>query len=112
MAYYRATIARDGDNVQLIVHWDDNDPNRFITAPRTLSGTITEDELAHELGRDGYRVVSTESDNVGRGWAIVTRANTDHRFYDPISGGWYTFLTENQKAEIREMYPDAQLGTR
>jgi hypothetical protein len=74
MSLYRCTIAEDRDNRQIIVHWDDNDPNRHIMAPVTVpAGELDEDRLAHELARAGFRVVSIGSDNVGRGWAIVAR---------------------------------------
>lgn len=109
MSLYKAYIANDQakHKKQVSVVWDDNDPNRFITAPFPIDEQATEDDLAAALGRAGYRVVSTDSDNLGRGWAMVARSSSQHSFYDPVSAGWYAYLTDEQKDEIRRLYPDA-----
>jgi len=107
MGYYTTTICRDGDHHQIVTHWDDHDPNRFIYAPITVTGELTEETLAAAVATQGFRIVSTESDSIGRGWAIVTRP--DHRFYDPISGDWYSYLTDTRKAAISAKYPDARV---
>jgi hypothetical protein len=108
MGYYHATICRDGDaGHQVVVHWDDNDPNRFIYAPIAVAGEVTEQKLADAVATQGWRIVSFDSDNVGRGWAIVARSEPTRPFYDPISQGWCTFLTDDQKRAIAAKYPDA-----
>ena len=105
MSQYKAFIAKDGKHFQVSVCWDDNDPNRFITAPFPLADP---DDLAVQIERAGYRLVSTESDNVGRGWAIVTRANqTERPYYDPVSRTWHAALSDDIKQQIRAKYPDA-----
>lgn len=108
MSLYRCTIAHDRADRQIIVHWDDNDPNRHIVAPTTIvAGEITEERLAHELGRMGFRVVSTDSDNIGRGWAIVAHTRSDWPFYNPLTQGWCAYLDDRTKAEIRAKWPEA-----
>lgn len=108
MSLYRCTIANDGDNRQIIVHWDDNDPNRHIVAPVTVpAAELDEDGLAYELGRGGFRLVSTGSDNVSRGWAIVARTQTDRPFYNPLDQSWHTYLTNDAKRTIAATWPDA-----
>lgn len=110
LAYYKAYIANDGGRYQVSVVWDENDPNRFISAPFPLADNATDEDLVHELGRAGYRLVSFDSDNFGRGWAIVARRENRHCFYDPISQEWYSFLSDAQKSEIRKKYPDARVA--
>ncbi|WP_165614953.1 hypothetical protein [Mycolicibacterium conceptionense] len=107
MGYYTTTICKDGDRHQVVTHWDDHDPNRFIYAPVTVTGEMTEQKLADAVAAQGFRIVSTGSDNIGRGWAIVDRH--DHRFYDPISGDWYSFLSNEQKDAITAKYPGADV---
>lgn len=108
MSLYRCTIAHDGENRQIIVHWDDDDPNRHIVAPASIAASdVTEDRLAHELGRMGFRVVSTDSDNVGRGWAIVAHARSDWPFYNPLTNGWCSHLDDETKRGIKAQWPDA-----
>lgn len=116
MAYYTCTIARDGDgDRQISIHWDDNDPNRHITAPVTVpADELDEARLALEVGRLGFRVISNDSDNIDRGWAIVSRSFTsettsDHSFYNPITGGWQAYLSAVDKNEIRTKYPAARV---
>lgn len=110
MSLYKTTIAHDGNNRQIIVHWDDNDPNRHLTAPVTVpAAELDEDRLAHELGRSGFRMASGDSDNVGRGWAIVARSQSDRPFYNPLDGGWYAYLPDEVKVEIRSKYPQARV---
>lgn len=109
MSLYKAYIANDQatHKKQVSVVWDDNDANRFITSPFPIDEQATEDDLAEALGRAGYRVVSTDSDNLGRGWAMVARSSAQHSFYDPVSESWYAHLSDEQKKEIRRRYPDA-----
>ncbi|KXO91096.1 Uncharacterised protein (plasmid) [Tsukamurella tyrosinosolvens] len=108
MSLYHCTIALDGDNRQVIVHWDDNDANTHIVAPITIAASeLDEAKLVHLVASMGFRMVSTGSDNVGRGWAIVARTNSNHPFYDPIAREWRAFLSDDQKAAIRTQYPDA-----
>lgn len=114
MAYYTATIAidrgarNDRDGRQIVVHWDDNDPNRFIYAPISVDHPLTgEAELVELLAGQGWRVVSDGSDNVGRGWAIVTRKDKRLPFYNPLSRSWQAFLSDDEKRAVREKYPDA-----
>lgn len=102
MTEYRAFISKDGDNLQVSVCWDYDDPNRFITAPRPLPGTVTEADLEHELGRDGYRLLSAEADNLGRGWALV--ATRDGRAWDPVTSTWCASLDDEQKRKILDTY--------
>jgi hypothetical protein len=107
VCYYTTTICKDGDRHQVVTHWDDHDPNRFIYAPVTVTGEMTEQKLADAVASQGFRIVSNGSDNIGRGWAIVKRP--DHRFYDPISGDWYSFLSNEQKDAITAKYPGADV---
>jgi hypothetical protein len=110
MGYYMATICNDGTGVQIVVHWDDLDPNRFITSPIKLRFPIADEaELENHLGTQGWRVVSNGSDNVGRGWAIVARRDTRWPFYNPISEQWQVFLTDAEKCEIAQRWPDARV---
>ncbi|MBR7514144.1 hypothetical protein KC219_28700, partial [Mycobacterium tuberculosis] len=62
-------------------------PTRFLALARWAAPLCL--ALAAALGRAGYRVVSTDSDNLGRGWAMVARSSSQHSFYDPVSAGWY-----------------------
>lgn len=110
MAYYKATICRDGAGSQVVVHWDENDPNRFITAPRMVPGGLVDARHLEEvLESDGWRLASAGSDNIGRGWAIVKRRESQWTFYNPITRDWYMFLSDDDKARIRETYPDAEV---
>lgn len=110
MSLYRCTIANDGDRRQIIVHWDDNDPNRHIVAPTTIgAGDLDEQRLALELSRAGFRIASTDSDNIGRGWAIVAHARRDWPFYNPISGDWCAFLSDDVKRAIAATWPAASV---
>jgi hypothetical protein len=55
MSLYRCTIARDGTKRQIIVHWDDNDPNRHIVAPQTVpADELDEARLAQVVGSMGF----------------------------------------------------------
>lgn len=115
MSYYMATICRDRkhNSTQVVVHWDDNDPSRAIGSPIDIDGEVTEETLAEAVASAGWRVTSIASDNIARGWAIVTRANVPRpgwpawTFYDPITGGFSSSLTEENKREIKAKYPDA-----
>lgn len=108
MSLYHCTIAHDGDKRQVIVHWDDNDPNRHIVAPCTVpADTLDESSLARIISSMGFRIATDSSDNVERGWAIVARTNSDRPFYDPLDGDWRTFLTDEQKRKIRDKWPGA-----
>jgi hypothetical protein len=108
VSLYRCTIAHDRDKRQIIVHWDDNDPNRHIVAPVTVTATdLDEHRLVHELGAMGFRLVSTGSDNIERGWAIVARTHTDRPFYSPIGQTWYAYLPDDVKRAIADKWPDA-----
>ncbi|OBK36966.1 hypothetical protein A5658_04715 [Mycobacterium sp. 1245111.1] len=108
MSLYRCTIAHDGDRRQIIVHWDDDNPNRAICSPVTVpAAELDEARLIHELGRSGFRLVSADSDNIGRGWAIVARSQTDRPFYNPIDQTWHTYLTDDAKRDIAATWPDA-----
>ncbi|MEN4464152.1 hypothetical protein VXE65_19115 [Mycolicibacterium conceptionense] len=109
MSIYTATICKDSDRHQVVVHWDDNDPNRFIYAPVTVTGDMTEDTLAKAVASQGFRVVSIGSDNVGRGHAYVARIHSDRPFYDPVSNGWYAYLSDQRKAAIAAKYPTARV---
>lgn len=115
MAYYTCTIAHDDDNRQIIIHWDDHDPNRHLVTPVSVPASeLDEARLVHEVGRMGFRIISTDSDNVGRGWAIVSRSFTrestaQHYFYNPLTNGWQTYLSETDKNMIRTKYPDARV---
>ena len=106
MSTYKAFIAKDGNRFQVSVCWDDNDPNRFITAPFPLEPS---DDLDNQLGRAGYRLVSNDSDNIGRGWALVSRMATDRPFYDPVAQTWRSSLSDDAKQKIRAKYPDASV---
>ena len=108
MSLYQCTIANDGARRHIIVHWDDNDPNRHVVAPVTVAAEdLTEARLVHELESMGFRLVSTDSDNIGRGWAIVTHSRTDWPYYNPLDGNWYTFLSDDVKRAIADKWPDA-----
>jgi hypothetical protein len=108
MSLYRCTIANDGDQRQIIVQWDDNNPNRHIVAPVTVPATeLNEDRLAHELARSGFRLASIGSDNVGRGWAITARIQSDRPFYSPLDQTWHTYLSDDAKRAIAAKWPDA-----
>ncbi len=110
MSLYRVTIANDGDKRQIIVAWDDNDPNRHIVAPVTVAASeLDEARLEHELGRMGFRLASVDSDNIARGWAIVSRTRTDHPFYNPLDGSWCAYLDAPTKRAIAEKWPDADV---
>lgn len=110
MSLYTCTIARDGDNRQVIVHWDDRDPNRHIVAPVTAcAGDLDEKRLADLVGSMGFRIVSAGSDNIGRGWAIVGRLRTDHPFYNPLDESWCAYLTDEDKRAIADKWPDARV---
>lgn len=110
MSLYRTTIAHDGGNRQIIVHWDDHDPNTHIVAPVTVpAAELDEARLQHELGSMGFRIASSDSDNVGRGWAIVSRLHTDRPFYNPIERSWYAYLSDDAKREIASKYPGARV---
>ncbi|WP_396912578.1 hypothetical protein [Mycolicibacterium sp.] len=108
MCYYTTTICKDGDRHQVVTHWDDHDPNRFIYAPVTVTGEMTEQKLAEAVASQGFRIVSNQSDNIGRGWAIVERRQR-HRFYDPISRDWYSSLSNDQKNAIAAKYPGVDI---
>jgi hypothetical protein len=120
MAYYMATICidhgpqNDKDGSQIVVHWDDSDPNSVITAPIVYGYPITDEATLEILLRDaGWSVVSHGSDNIGRGFAIVKRTDQRHPFFNPVTRSWFSFLTDDQKREIRAKYPDANVpGTR
>jgi hypothetical protein len=110
MSLYRCTIARDGDRRQIGVHWDDLDPNRYIAAPVAVpAAELDETRLEHELGRMGFRLSSTDSDNVGRGWAIVARTQSERPFFNPIDGTWNAFLDDEDKRTIRDKWPEAEV---
>ncbi|WP_036376513.1 hypothetical protein [Mycolicibacterium austroafricanum] len=110
MSLYTTTIALDGDKRQIIVHWDDNDPNTHITAPVTVpAADLDESRLEHELGRMGFRIASAGSDNVGRGWAVVSRLHTDRPFYNPLDSSWYAYLPSDVKREIASKYPGSRV---
>lgn len=110
MSLYHCTIARDGDKRQVVVHWDDNNPNRHIVAPYTVpADSLDESSLAHILSSMGFRVATGSSDNVGRGWAIVARIDSARPYYNPLNGNWCTFLTGEQGRDIRSRYPDASV---
>ncbi len=114
MSLYYCTIANDGPLRQIVVHWDDNDPNRHIVAPVTVPAvSLDETRLAAELAGMGFRLVSTESDNIDRGWAIVARAQLDRPFYNPLDGDWYAYLSDAVKREIANKWPNADIpGTK
>ncbi len=110
MSIYTATICKDGDGSQIVVHWDDNDPNRFITAPIMVDRAVTDEtELSELLGLQGWRIVSTGSDNIGRGWAMVSRIRSDWPFYNPLTGNFQAFLHDGEKREILGRWPDADV---
>lgn len=111
MSLYRCTIANDGaTRRQIVVHWDDNDPNRHVTAPVTVAAAdLDEDRLIAELNLMGFRMVSADSDNIGRGWAIVGRLRTQWPFYNPLDGTWQAFLSDEDKRAIAEKWPDADV---
>lgn len=116
MAYYMATICidrgphNDQNGSQIVVHWDDNDPNRFITAPITVNHPVTsETELRSLLESAGYSIVSHDSDNIGRGFAIVKRSAPGRPFYHPVKREWVAALWDDDKREIRAKYPDAKI---
>lgn len=73
----------------------------------TVTGELTEQKLADAVASQGFRIVSISSDNIGRGWAIVARP--DHRFYDPISRDWYSYLSNEQKDAITATYAGASV---
>lgn len=108
MSLYTCTIANDGAQRQVVVHWDDKDPNRHVVAPVTLPANgLDECRLAEAVGSMGFRIVSADSDNVGRGWAIVARSNSDRPFYNPIDQSWNAFLPEDVKRAIADKWPGA-----
>ena len=108
MSLYRVTIANDGDKRQIIVAWDDENPNRHIVAPVTVAASeLDEARLEHELGRMGFRLVSADSDNIGRGWAIAASRNSNHPFYNPADRSWCAYLDANAKRTIADKWPDA-----
>lgn len=116
MAYYMATICidrgaqNDQDGRQIVVHWDDKNPNSAITAPIMYAHPITSELVLEVLLRDeGWTVVSRGSDNIGRGFAIVKRTDTRHPFFNPVARAWQMFLTDSDKEEIRTKYPDADV---
>lgn len=111
MSLYRCTIALDGeDRRQINIHWDDNDPNRLIVAPYDVAAVgFDEQRLADVVGTMGFSIASTCSDNVGRGWAIVSRLNRDRPFFNPVDHRWYSFLPDDVQREIRAKYPDADV---
>lgn len=110
MSLYRCTIANDGSRRQIVIHWDDNDANRIIVAPVAVpTSELNEERLIHEIGRMGFRLASTESDNVERGWAIVAHLRKDWPFYNPLDGSWHAFLDDETKRSIRERWPDADV---
>jgi len=112
VAYYTATICKDGSGCQVVVHWDDNDPNRFITTPTLVDHPITDGtELESVLEAQGWIMVSRDSNNIGRGWAIVKRKRdsaTHYRpFFNPLDRGWYGSLSDEVKWQIRATFPEA-----
>lgn len=110
MSLYKATICKDGDGCQVVVHWDDNDANRFIYAPAMLDHPIADEaELVDVLGQQGWRLVSNGSDNIGRGWAIVARIERRWPVYNPLTLDWHGSLSDAVKAELRQKYPDADI---
>lgn len=112
MSHYIATIARDGDaKRQIVVHWDDNNPNRHVCAPVTVgAGELDETKLSSVLGSMGFRVVDDAgADNVGRGWATVTRIRDDRPFFNPLDSSWHSYLSEEIKDKIRATYPGASV---
>lgn len=121
MAYYMATICidrgpqNDQDGRQIVVHWDDNDPNRAITGGLiNYRHPITDERTLTILLRDeGWTVVSNGSDNIGRGFAIVKRTDQRHPFFNPLTRSWQAFLSDDEKRKINRKYPDANVpGTR
>lgn len=109
MANYRATITRDGTGFQVVVHWDDNDPRRFITMPRSMPGDAGEDDLATLLALDGYRLDSVDVENIERGWAVVSHSQPHCQFWDPFLREWFSSLCGAQKETIRQCYPEASV---
>ncbi|GAB5005464.1 MULTISPECIES: hypothetical protein [Mycobacterium] len=87
--YYILTVCRDRERSghQLVVHWDDDDPNTVIAQTFTAKA-ITNDVIEQAAARIGFRVVSTDSDNAARGWALVTRFDSDRPFFNPADRSW------------------------
>ncbi|MFA5709321.1 hypothetical protein [Mycolicibacterium sp.] len=110
MSLYHCTIAQDRDQRQVIVHWDDHDPNRHIVAPVSVAAdTLDEAKLTDLVSSMGFRIASTDSDNIGRGWAIVARIQTDRPFYNPLDQGWYAYLQDDVKSAIADKWPGARV---
>lgn len=66
---------------------DDDDPNTVIAQTFTAKA-ITNDVIEQAAARIGFRVVSTDSDNAARGWALVTRFDSDRPFFNPADRSW------------------------
>lgn len=118
MSLYMATICTDRgpqnnrDGRQIVVHWDDNDPNTAMpSGVINYAHPITDEQVLAVLLRDeGWTVVSFDSDNIGRGFAIVKRTDQRHPFFNPVTRTWQYFLSDQDKEEIRAKYPHAQVA--
>ena len=115
MCLYTATICIDRgpqnnqDGRQVVVHWDDNDPNRAIGIIQ-YGHPITDERVLEVLLRDnGWSVVSKHSDNVGRGFAIVKRTDPRHPWFNPTDWTWKSYLSDGDKEQIRLKFPEANV---
>lgn len=112
MSIYRATITEDGEHSRrIVVHWDVNDTARSIAVSPTITAQeLNESRLADELATLGFRLLSTESDNLGHGWAIVCRSAGSHKVYNPLDDAWCSHLSGEEKAAIAQRWPDVELA--
>lgn len=100
--YMRATtcIDRMRGCYNVVVHWQDDDPNRLVC--QTDAGSmptghqydpagwyITDDEIDHALATMGFRVVGSEAPALMRGQRVVIR-DGGHTFFNPADRGWYS----------------------
>lgn len=95
--YYRLTVCQDTADRRrfyFVVHWDDNDPNTMITQVAE-AGPITNEAIADAALSMGFSVVSHDSDNAARGWAVVTR-NGSHPWFDPVARAWFATRPQTQ----------------
>ena len=100
--YYKSIVSANRANraYQVVVLFDDNDPNAMIcqhTFGSMPTGHqydpekvyVTDDEIDAELARMGFRIVGKNAPALAWGERIVVRANSDHRWFDPRTRDWH-----------------------
>jgi hypothetical protein len=102
--YFKSIVSVDRENrtYQLVVLWDDNDPNAMVCQhtfgsmpsghqynPDKVTEYVTDEEIDEELGRMGFHVVGKSGVPAEWGARTVRRANSERTFFDPATRDWY-----------------------